>query len=318
MIAIGLWFAAFFAVVLMGWFILRFILKTFSRPKFVYNFHNGVYVLARRDNYDEASHDMKKPGGFVMFPNCMVFFDKDSHMWADKKLMLGDTDLLWNLISPQGVKRESSLFVPHISSRLMSLEEQKEFFHRFTLEEAREYLHGDDNKSFVAVQWQRLLHWYENTCNLGLITFGICALLVISLLVAGIGDISQQTEEQRWEAIVNTSSDNPIALKLATKTPLDVISDDFDDDLYRGTITQDPIYMGGNIVSVRYTSDSCDDCAVRASASLNLKKDDKVIIRHGRVMNRKGFYSAEAWVITQPEADALIASGKFHYYKKSG
>jgi hypothetical protein len=317
MTAVGLWSAFFFAVLLVTWLVLKYILKRCSKSKFVYNFHNGVYVLARKDDYDEARHDMKKPDEFVMFPNCMVFFDKDSRVWADKNLMLGDADLLWNLTSPQGVERKSSLFVPHVSSRFMPLEKQEKYFRRFTLEEAREYLHGDDSKSFMTVQWQRLIHWSENTYDLGLITFGICALLVTSLLVAGISDMVRQGKEQHWEAIVNTSADNPKALKLTAKTHLVVISDDFDSDLLSGTITSDPVYMGGNLVSVEYASDRCTDCAVRASATMNLKKGDKIIVRTGRVMNRKGFYSAEAWVITQSEADALIATEKFHYYQKS-
>jgi hypothetical protein len=313
---IGFWAMVISAVMLVAWLVLGQLVKKFGREKLVYGYHNGVRVLTRRDDYTKAKHDsqMKKPGGFVAVPNSIVFFDNDSRTWADKSLMLGDMNL-FNRLTGWEVDIVDDLFVPFVSSRLMSLDDQGKFFRRLTPQEAEEYLHGD-RPSFLSLQWQKLAKWYRHLSWPSDITTTLGCVTVAAFLVWGAAWLSKSDQERKWEFTTNTSAADPSVITYSEKFPI-AANDEFGGRLFEFTITKEPIYLGGGLVSVEGTySDDGSETAVRASAALNLKKDNVVTVRIGQVMNQKHKYIFEAWVITREEAQALLASGKFRLVGK--
>ncbi len=71
--------------------------------------------------------------------------------------------------------------------------------------------------------------------------------------------------------------------------------------------------MGDGFVSVECKGWKGETIALRATVSMSLKAGDKVIARLGRLLKRNGIYDTDAWVITEAEAEALLATGKFRF-----
>jgi hypothetical protein len=300
-------------ILLTAWLIFQKVIQKFGRAKFVCNKHNGVLVLTKRKDFLKVKNDpqQKKPDGFVMVPNSLVFFGQYTHTWADKSLMLGDSCLLWGILGDWKVDTETSLFVPFVSSRLIPLNAQKKFFHPFTLREAEEYLHGDKSSC-----WEKLVKWYRNLSWPGNITAVLSCVLVASLLVWGSIYLNESTSEKRWEATTNTSTTDPTAIVISESFPIALENGFMNKLLVRVTITKAPIYMGGGLISAEAVFADGRKCAFRAALP-NLKVGDKVIIRQGRVLGLDAFgnpfYNSETWAISESEAQALVMSGGFHF-----
>jgi hypothetical protein len=309
---IGFYVTAVSFMALIAWLVLEKLIKKFGHAEFVSNSHNGVIAVATRDDFLEAKRDTKQ-GEFVKVKNTFVFWGVCSHTWADKSPMICDSNSMDKVIGILNDEHEPSLFVPYVSSQQMSLEEQKQFFQRFTLEEARKYVLANES-SLIVRQWRKLSKWYHWELGYMSCYVSICLFLlsVISLTVWMSSKIDADRKEFMWEITTNTSVADPTPVTYREKRPIAALNDIMENRLFRFTISNEPVYLGGNIVSVEgvYSDDKLE-CAVRASAALNLKKGDVVTVRIGQVMNKKDHYIYEAWVITEKEAQALIASGKF-------
>jgi len=312
---VSFWVCLILVVSLGAWLVLRRLLEKYGQSEFVRNEHNGVIVVALRDDFLEEKRNTK-PGEMVKTKNAFVFWDKYGDTWADKSLMLGDSSEMYDILGNLNDESEPSLFVPHVSSRQMTIEEQKKFFQFFTPEEARKYLR-DHKPAFFVGMWRKLTAWYWYGGNRGFNVSLILGFLVfISLLVWLVAANSAIQKEKRWEFTTNTSAVDPTPVAYKERHPIAAIDSISDNSLFGYTITKDPIYIGGNLVSVEGTyNDDGSESAVRASFTLGLKKGDVVIVRIGQVKSKEYAYIYEAWVITEAEAQALIASGKFRLFK---
>ena len=320
MVVIFLWLAAFFGVLLVLWLLIKHMLEKYAQSKFVKNVHNGVMVLARRDDYLKAKREQKN-SEFIMVPNTFAFSSLSTPDWIDKSLLLGDMKLYYDLIGNEMASLARDLFVPYVSSKEMSKEDQERFFYRYCdIEIAKEYLQANGNLSAFVIGWRRLTRWYHKKTEFNFYANSITSMLsvaiVILLLASLIAYEIKQDNERKWTFIGNTSVDNPVVITHTEAFPIPVTSDELDTTLSEDTLTSEPIYMGGNLISVQVESKKgYVTHGVRANANLNLKKGDTVTVRRGMIMNATGAYGFEAWVITPAEAKALVASGKFHYHQ---
>jgi hypothetical protein len=297
---------------LITWGILKFFLKRFGHAEYVRNEINGVIAIAKRDDFVRARRNTK-PGERVKVENTLLFWSRNANSWIDKDLTIGNGDLVYDLDIYE--EWDSSLFVPFVSNQEMKMVDQMKFFHRFTLEEAREYV--SRKSPYLIRTWRRMARWYDRSwdgrglsCSLWL----LCFIFFVGLLLA-LSTANQK--EHRYTFTAHTSATDPTLITHSEKFPI-AASDEFSGGkLFEYTITKDPIHIGGGLVSVEgMYNDDGSETAVRASATLNLKKGDVVTVRNSQVMNKKNQYMFEAWVITQEEAQKLVASGEFRLVGK--
>ena len=265
----------------------------------------------------QSAMTLFKPGAVqsqakrVKAKNTLVFWSRNS--WIDKDLTIGNVDLFYELDINE--EWDSSLFVPFVSNQEMKMEDQMKFFHRFTLEEARAYV--SVKSPFWIRAWRRMARWYDRSYDGQGLSYSLwffCCIFFVGLLWA-LSAANQK--EHRYTFTAHTSATDPTPITHSEKFPIAACDEFSSGKLFEYTITKDPIYIGGGLVSAEgMYSDDGSETAVRASATLDLKKGDVVTVRIGQVMNKKNTYMFEAWVITSEEAQKLVASGKFRLIGK--
>ncbi len=254
------------------------------------------------------------PGtNFRLVTPAFVFYRNEGATFSDR--CTGNVDEYFDLRGNTESKFREDIFVPFVSERYMDPKEQRRLFPPSTLEQARAYLFTPRQEAVKRAVQNSRNFWYRH--GLGLWLAGV---LTASLLVGVFGNLAANERENRAKPItfttVHRTADGLSAIRISKPQKIGELPPVRDSELMSGlakaVVTEDPIYMGGGIVSVRVRfadGKRTVDGGVRASSVLNLKKGDAVVVRYGDVMLRAGYYSAERWVIGKEEADVLLKSG---------
>jgi hypothetical protein len=238
------------------------------------------------------------------FPDAFEFFD------SGKK---GDRKVLYRGISSGFL--QTDLFVPFVSARYMSLEEQAAFFtvpkdyDEFIARKQKEMRRRDPRLRIEA--WVNAWRHNGDVWISRFVGYGIATVVVLAMAY-GFTSLHKMDEHYAYTTTINSSSNHVEATTIHSATPTTIINGDFT-WLSKGTVVEDSLYLGGDLVALEYHNDEGERVGAFAAAAMNLKKGDAVIVRHGQIMARYGAYDYQNWVISSEEAEALIKTGKFHY-----
>ncbi|MDD3487554.1 MAG: hypothetical protein PHF35_04245 [Candidatus Moranbacteria bacterium] len=199
------WMFVLLGALSFAWGVLKFFLKRFGHVEFVCNENNGVIAIARRDDFVRAKRSTE-PGERVKVKNTLVFWSRHANSWVDKNLTIGESSLIydWDI----GWESEPLLFIPFVSNHGMRMVDQMKFFHRFTIEEAMEYI--AQKSPFWILFWRWMSKRYDHYWNHEVcISFSLWVSCILCFLL-WIGALSSTiSKERRYEFITTTSATDP-------------------------------------------------------------------------------------------------------------
>jgi hypothetical protein len=291
--------------------------KEWSRlPHFLENFGGSARACCSVFDYNKALSAGLVMGDMVLVPETIL-----THAKADKANRVTNTDgadELW-----KKAKRGNKLFVPFISETYMSFADQEKFFippqdaKAFVAEKMRENLKADYRLRFAA--WAKGLD-LKNQFGYAVTT---CLFLAFFTIV-----LTAHYFESKWDAeevVIYTTDTTGAVHKTVTtgvgKTYFLMIHgySDRHDELVRGEVSRAEV-LGGGIARVCVkTGIAWRDTCVFAPATL--KAGTEVFLRSGEVRWNEGKSSGSSfgkgvWLITRPEAEALVATGGFKIVEK--
>jgi hypothetical protein len=287
-------------------------------PLFVSNSVGGNLAFCSIADYEAALKDGTRVGGKVMVPETVVLLNPAKCNNDSEDRLFRSTMYRVSLFNPQ--IRKAGLFVPFTSEGMLSSEQQKIFFSKPSdleafVEQKRHALCSND--------WRlRLVEWEQGklTAFTGLM-ISLSIVYGLALLLTYMTDRQKIAFEE--QGTVYTSDENGAVrkakMKMIAPTTLLLPSGDSGqiEPLIRGKIIRvEPLSAELSYACIeRLRDDSC------GFTSRTIHFGDEGYLRTGIVQTRifndrplglslRKTESAN-WFITQPEADALVKTGKF-------
>ncbi len=197
-------------------------------------------------------------------------------------------------------KDRGDIFVPYVS-QMLSREEQQKLFPPTPPEDIRTYICRWPSLVDATIAY---MEFKEHSGYLP--ALALKATMVIALFCGASWWVAATTFRQAEKGLSAIQVARP--WKANSNLP---VRDFGETRLALAYVTDDPVYMGGGLVSVRvrFRGQGGMSGAVRASSLLNLKKGDPVIVRRGKILYNDPEYGYEQWVISKEEAKALLVAG---------
>lgn len=278
--------------------------------QFVSNYVGGVWAKCSITDFNKALKDGSVIGGMVAVPETIIFA-----LNPKMEGCMSGYDVETHFDPFMGMN--SKLFVPFISERFMTFDEQRKFFigpqnpQKFI--EEKFILNAKNNWRLAIVRW-------VCTHDLDTLFFPAVAVMAFSLFFAGYIKENQRSEETlNKEVPVYTTSREGILHEVVTtereaqKLPMYHRDGDLLEGLFRGKVSEiNP--LGGGVTRTCITQDSG---RVRCGfATSSLKFGEEAFVRFGSVLmwssaGGRSVREPGSWLITSPEAAALVATGKF-------
>lgn len=216
-----------------------------------------------------------------------AFFVGGPHCHVDRALWTGASEEMPAYLSFWNATFDERIFVPYVSAQLIPTAEQRKLFPVKTMEDLR--------RTMRVTVW---LRW-----------------LVVSVVIAFALGILWPLQRVGGSSVatVTLPTRNGHAVQLAAGERRPLITDGMGGkELYQATVDA-VVDLGGGLQAIQLQGRGNSDVGgVLASASLHLKKGDRIIIRHAEVKIPNGYMWFTAWwVVTPQDAEGLVKAG-FH------
>ncbi len=289
--------------------------KRMNRRKIYINKVNAVVAIAVRDDFHSAEMTAEMKAQVEVHPT-FTFCDDE---FAASKGFTGNFDDLNKLTAGCRYSTKLDLYVPFADKKKLS----HDLDHLQQLSDAYMYIHGVDphlEKSYSQKMWAWMLKnsqlrplngWVEQSLfPVGL----VLAVLLIAPAIVWAFYNGQPLDLTTTTRV--TSQGVELRERTFATTDQQPLMTDFDGELDRGVVMEDPLCIGGELcgVRVRFDYQRPDDSGVGviSSASLKLKVGDRVVIRSGNLLLGTS-YDSRRFVITEAEAQKLTETGRFHF-----
>ena len=222
-----------------------------------------------------------------------------------------------------------SLHIPFSSShQRFGFEAQKGYYRPWTLDQVAQHIQDSithrpgshiDNLKIAVIQWLQGEHHKVGEHMAGTIPAICIALFFVSVITFVAGSLNKMDENAAFQSTIAATSPsgsvNATSKRVSTKIhPWPLVHDTDALMLIRvGTVVGNPQPIGGQMVAVEIKSTSSEEEAVYAPASLGLKTGDTVFVRWMNYRAGRFYYVDSRVVVTEAEARALVATGKFHF-----